>query len=261
MENIRDYAAVPHEYLEEMDALNDAEFGRLVRSLLVYSKEGTPIALCGNERFYAKRVMAREDRFQKSFLDSQDKRSAAGQAGAMARWGNAKDANACDRMPAHPNASEEVRSDADDGNTKPKPKPNTKPKEDTTPRSARSSARAPTFELAVSEALGTGHDELKDSVLRWIAYKRERKQPYEATSVKELLKNIVSLSQQHGDGAVIGLIDESIANSWSGIYADRLARKSRTMTAAEYEANRKANPPTVDMDHLRAVLDSMGGPL
>ena len=63
----RNYAALPYEYKREMTALSDAEFGRLCRALIDYSENGTPIALCGNERFYAERVMMQEDRFKKSY--------------------------------------------------------------------------------------------------------------------------------------------------------------------------------------------------
>ena len=63
----RNYAALPYEYKREMTALSDAEFGRLCRALIDYSESGTPIALCGNERFYAERVMMQEDRFKKSY--------------------------------------------------------------------------------------------------------------------------------------------------------------------------------------------------
>lgn len=86
----RNYAALPHDYLEEMEALNDAEFGRLTRALLAYSMTGEKIALCGNERFYAKRVMAQEDRFKASYDDVSAARSKAGKAGADARWQNGK---------------------------------------------------------------------------------------------------------------------------------------------------------------------------
>ena len=81
----RNYAALPHEYLEELDALNDAEFGRLTRALLAYSMTGEPIALCGNERFYAKRVMAQEDRFKASYEELMAARSRAGKASAAKR--------------------------------------------------------------------------------------------------------------------------------------------------------------------------------
>ncbi len=86
----RNYAALPYEYLEEMEALNDAEFGRLTRALLAYSMTGEKIALCGNERFYAKRVMSQEDRFKASYEDVSAARSEAGKAGAAARWQNGK---------------------------------------------------------------------------------------------------------------------------------------------------------------------------
>ncbi len=86
----RNYAALPYEYLEEMEALNDAEFGRLTRALLTYSMTGEQIALCGNERFYAKRVMSQEDRYKASYEDVSTARSEAGKAGAAARWQNGK---------------------------------------------------------------------------------------------------------------------------------------------------------------------------
>ena len=86
----RNYAALPYDYLEEMDALNDAEFGRLTRALLVYSMTGEQIALCGNERFFVKRMMAQEDRFKASYDDIATTRSEAGKARAAARWQNGK---------------------------------------------------------------------------------------------------------------------------------------------------------------------------
>lgn len=82
----RNYAALPYDYLEEMDALNDAEFGRLTRALLTYSKTGEQIALCGNERFYAKRVMSQEDRFKESYEEQTKKRSEAGKKGMANRY-------------------------------------------------------------------------------------------------------------------------------------------------------------------------------
>ena len=103
----RNYAALPHDYLEEMQELNDAEFGRLTRSLLKYSMTGEPIALSGNERFYAKRVMSQEDRFQESYIETSDKRREAGKKGAAKRW-DGKNGNAI--LP--------LANDGKNGNTK-----------------------------------------------------------------------------------------------------------------------------------------------
>lgn len=87
----RDYAALPYEYLDEMGCLSDAEYGRLCRALQKYSADGTPIDLSGNERFFAKRVMNREDRYQEQFAKIDEARSQAGQKGG-APFGNR---NAC----------------------------------------------------------------------------------------------------------------------------------------------------------------------
>lgn len=82
----RDYAAVPHEYLEEMQILSDVEFGRLMRALLNYSRTGEPMALHGNEKFYVQRVMAEEDRHRRSYEETAANRAKAAMAGARARW-------------------------------------------------------------------------------------------------------------------------------------------------------------------------------
>lgn len=77
----RNYAALPYEYKREMNALSDAEFGRLCRALIEYSESGTPIALCGNERFYAERVMMQEDRFKESYDSTAKKNKENGSKG------------------------------------------------------------------------------------------------------------------------------------------------------------------------------------
>lgn len=89
----RNYMPLPYEWIEEMDELSDAEFGRLMRASARYSRDGTPIALSGNERFYAKRVMAQQDRYQENYNETSDKRREAGKKGAAKRW-DSKNGNA-----------------------------------------------------------------------------------------------------------------------------------------------------------------------
>ena len=115
----RNYAALPYDYLEEMDALNDAEFGRLTRALLVYSMTGEQMALCGNERFFVKRMMAQEDRFKASYDDIVTTRSEAGKAGAAARWQNGK------RIFANGKNSKAMPANGKNGNTETKTDTNT----------------------------------------------------------------------------------------------------------------------------------------
>ena len=86
-DDVRTYAAVPHEYYEEMAELTDEEFGRLIRALLRYSMTGEESALTGNERFFFKRVTNQEVRHQKHYDELSAVRSEAGRRGAAARWG------------------------------------------------------------------------------------------------------------------------------------------------------------------------------
>lgn len=88
----RNYAALPHEYLDECADLSDAEFGRLIRALLEYSKTRREVTLSGGEKYLWRRVRSQEDRFQESYESTSDKRKAA----ANKRWKN--DANECKTM-------------------------------------------------------------------------------------------------------------------------------------------------------------------
>lgn len=101
----RNYAALPHEYLDEMAELTDEEFGHLVRGLLRYSMTGEVIQPFGNTKFYVRRVMMQEDRFQASYNDVAERLSEAGKRGAAKRWGKQEPG-----LPMAPNGL--------DGNTK-----------------------------------------------------------------------------------------------------------------------------------------------
>jgi hypothetical protein len=124
----RNYAAVPHEYLEEMAPLSDSEFGRLIRALLRYSITGEVVELTGNERFYAQRIVHHEDRIQANYEELRQKRSEAGRKGAQSRWGEGLDGK-----------------NGKNGKAKAKPKAEAKPKDNTSPstdgRSRRADAR------------------------------------------------------------------------------------------------------------------------
>ena len=80
------YTAVPHAYIEEFEPLTDEEFGRLLRALLRYSRDGTAIEPVGNERFYVRRVMTQEDVMREKYAELCERRREAGRLGAAARW-------------------------------------------------------------------------------------------------------------------------------------------------------------------------------
>lgn len=81
----RNYAALFHEYLDEMADLTDAEFGRLARALLVYSRTGEFPALNGNERLFKRRVIMQEDRAQENYVQVVEKNRTNGKLGGRPR--------------------------------------------------------------------------------------------------------------------------------------------------------------------------------
>ena len=112
----RNYAALPHEYLEEMSALSDEEFGRLIRALLQYSATGQMPELTGAERILLPRVKMQEDRYRANYAELSEARSEAGKKGAQAKSGKVKQtqANAGKRKQAqakHSNTETETNTD------------------------------------------------------------------------------------------------------------------------------------------------------
>ncbi len=81
----RNYAPLPHDYLEEMAPLDDAEFGRLCRALLRYSRDGVQEELTGIERILWPRAKSQEDRFQASYDAAVEQKRQAGKKSAEVR--------------------------------------------------------------------------------------------------------------------------------------------------------------------------------
>ena len=60
--------------------------------------------------------------------------------------------------------------------------------------------------------------EVKDSIIKWLTYKKEKKQSYKDTGLKTLLKKLEKQIKEKGEQSVIDSIEYSIVNNWSGIY-------------------------------------------
>lgn len=176
----RDYTAVPHEYLDEMGELSDEEFGRLMRILLKYSQTGEKTPPAGNERFYFKRVLNTEDRYQKSFDKVDEERTAKARAAANARWNNA---NACTSMPEHAQANQAMLNDACDAYIKPETETDIKPKPNIPPQSPPGGNAFADFWEAYPKKVGKQaalkawsklkpNAELTQSILKAVEYQR-----------------------------------------------------------------------------------------
>lgn len=77
------------------------------------------------------------------------------------------------------------------------------------------------------KAIWQGHsfsEPLGGAVKSWGEYKREKRQEYKPKGLKSLLTEVQNNAAKYGEGAVIALINESMAANWQGIAWDKLAR-------------------------------------
>ena len=103
-EMARQYAVLPFEYLDEMSALTDEEFGKLCRGLLDYTKNGTPIPQTGVLRFVAVAVQNRADHYKESF-DRVDEKNRINGAKGGAPKGNQNAKKTTQNNPKQPKTS------------------------------------------------------------------------------------------------------------------------------------------------------------
>ena len=108
---IREYVPVPIEYLAEMEPLSDENFGRLIRALLRYGSDGTPIDLDGDCRFYAVRVMNKDDHYAARTAEEEEKankRSRHASRAANGRYHREESEQNCPGMPEHAQAGNTI---------------------------------------------------------------------------------------------------------------------------------------------------------
>lgn len=198
----RDYICLYHSYLDAIQALGDAERGRLLTAMLEYSITGAAPQLGGNERYIFPLIKAQIDRDR----DRYNSKCAQNAESARKRT----QANASERYQTQANGSE---GSQDKGKGKGKGKGEGKDKDD-----SPDGENAPELEkCGFSPAL-------RAAVEDWLAYKRERREAYKPTGLKALLTQISSASSAHGDAAVIGVIRQSMSSGYKGITFDRLGQ-------------------------------------
>lgn len=208
----RDYTAIPHEYLEEMDILSDAEFGRLIRALLAYSITGEERELSGGEKAHWKRVRNRENRFQESFENNEKVKTERAKNAAKARWDNAQaySSNACDAQ-----ACTSILSNAKNAYTKPKPKPKLEPKNKKDIYAAFAAD-----DVALFEAL-TEFDKMRTTI----------KKPMTDKARERLCKNLTKLAGEDST-LMVKILEQSTFHCWQDVYALKPEVQPRPQQAA-----------------------------
>jgi hypothetical protein len=109
----RDYTALPHEYLEELDCLSDAEYGRLVRALQSYSITGEEPQLNGREKDHWKRVRNREDRYKESYAGRSAANSENGTKGGRPKKSEKNQTKANESEKSHTKAETKTKAETE----------------------------------------------------------------------------------------------------------------------------------------------------
>lgn len=201
----RNYAAIPYDYLEEMADLNDAEFGRLVRAVLVYSSTGETVALSGNERFLYRRAIMQEQRFRESYDEIAARNQKNGAKGGR---------------PKKQDKPIETGENPEEPSTPQKTETETETKTDTLPSNeGKSTAEGETEFAGMSPALA-------NKIRQWLQYKKERRETYKPTGRNALITRIRTSAAKYGDAAVIAVIDASMSANYAGIVFDRLPQQA-----------------------------------
>lgn len=221
----RDYTAVPHEYLEEMDYLSDAEFGRLIRALLTYSMTGEEKELSGGERAHWKRVRNRENRYLESFENNEKVKTERAKNAANARWGYA---NACTSNLSNANACTSILSNAKNANANTNTNTKTKAK-----------TKADTKTKDIFAAFAAGDVDLLKALSEFEKMRSKIKKPLTDRAKEGICKNLVTLAGENR-GLMVRILDESTLHCWQDVYALKQNVETRPKQTYTHGADRLA---------------------
>ena len=206
----REYFPAYHSYLEVMEALTDAEKGRLFTACLLYSKTGEVPQLSGNERYLFPAFKSQIDRDKKSY----DEYSAAQAEKARKRW----DAAACSG----------IRGIAENAKEKEKEKKKKKEKENNTPPSPPEGGGDVFAEYAGENR------ELLAALLDFEKMRKSIKRPMTDRAKRQLC---TKLDDAASDYERIELLNEAVLHCWQSVYPKReQGTSSRKKTFAEIAA-------------------------
>lgn len=178
----RDYTALPHEYLEELDCLSDAEYGRLIRALQQYSITGEEIQLNGREKDHWKRVRNREDRYKTSYATN----SANGKKGGRPE-------------------SERKRNKANESEIKP------------TETKAKTKTKTETKAEISKGAVSADRSPLEVALDDFAVFRKAMKKPLTPKARELTIRELEKLAP--GDEAMqIAIINQSIQRGWQGVF-------------------------------------------
>lgn len=195
-----------HSYLDAIQALGDAERGRLLTAMLEYSITGAAPQLGGNERFIFPMVKAQIDRDREKYDQKCRSSSEKGKLGG--------------RPKKTEKATAFFESQKSQGKGEGKGEGKGKGKSP-----SGNSARGAQDPAEIIKACSFAPD-LESAVNDWLKYKAERRESYKPTGLKSLLTQIQNNAAEYGDSAVADVIRQSMGSNYQGIVYDRLKRSA-----------------------------------
>lgn len=240
----RNYAALLHEYLEEMDILSDAEFGRLCRALLAYSADGKEVQLEGAEKVLWKRVKKQEDRFRESYEEQIRSKRSAGKKGATKRWQTV--ANDGTVIAEDDDAINDMAYDSKNGYTKTKIEIETE---------ASGVDKPPQREKADAfSEFASGDTSLMATLKDFEKMRKAIKKPM-TDRAKQMLVN--KLRREFSPEIWIAVLEQSINRCWADIYA--LKDQSSQCFSRQSSPRSSAGDAMRDLQEIHQMFGGEGG--
>ena len=106
------------------------------------------------------------------------------------------------------------------------------PKEENSNSDIESVSKSPKKTQTSMVAESDLSDPVKEKLMEWLSYKKERKESYKETGLRSLITETKKHEQQSGAIAVIDVINLSMSNGWRGIIWDRIAKNTQASGSA-----------------------------
>ena len=229
------------EYKEQIEYLDMEQRGKLFSAILCYQAGESIPEMDAITKMCFSFIRQRMDRDNEAY-EEKCKRNTSN---IRKRWNQESDTTAYDSIPNDTTRYDSIRDDTTeksgtksysdpdpdidpdpdtDTETDIEPEPEKEPegKKGATPLKKAAKPLAPIRKI---EEMGYPPD-LEEVVKAWVKYKTEKRQGYKATGLSSLLSKIAKECSEHGETAVIALIQEAMANNWQGIVWERIGGRS-----------------------------------
>ena len=231
------------DYLEAMEPLGDAEKGRLFTSLLTYARTGAVPQLSGNERFIFPMMRAQIDRDNSVAAELSEQRSEAAKKAYISRCSKSKQVLHLQAKEAFASKSStcQLYNDNDNDN-------------DYTPPNNPPSSGGPRDVFA--EFSGENAD-LLAALRDYSAMRVKLKKPMTDRAKQLAIGKLRELSGEDPT-EMIRILEQSIANSWQGLFPLRDAQQAQKPWKQKTAA-RDAEPNRLDPLVMKAIQRAVNG--